>query len=106
MLPAHTRDGASARGHCVFLSLTADLAFLIAVSRKTVAAAVYFTASFSSDKLSSTVRSTDGSPRLARASRAAARTSQLLSATASANALVVAGSGSLASTFAAAPRTG
>jgi hypothetical protein len=51
-------------------------AVLIAVRRSTVAAAVYFTMSFSSDMQSTTAFSTDGSPRRARASKAAARSSQ------------------------------
>ena len=42
-------------------------AVLIAVRRSTVAAAVYFTMSFSSDMQSTTAFSTDGSPRRARA---------------------------------------
>src|SRR5438552_11828756 len=80
--------------------------FLIALRCRTAAAAVYFTASLSSDMYSSTVSRTEGSPRLASASSAAARTTQFLSRTASASALVVAGSGSLVSTLAAAARTG
>src|SRR6202047_2175590 len=79
---------------------------LIAVSRRTAAAAVYFTTSFLSDMHKLTVSSTAGSPRLARASSAAARTSQLLSPAASASVLVAAGSGSLASTLAGGARTG
>jgi hypothetical protein len=54
----------------------------------------------------STVPSADGFPRLARASREAARTVQPLSPAASSSAMVVAGSGSRASTSAAAARTG
>ena len=85
--------------------LTSGPASLIAVSRRTAAAAVYFTASFLSDMPRLIVSSTAGPPRLARASSAAAGTSQLLSPAASANVLVEAGSGSLASTLAAAVRS-
>ena len=58
------------------LSFDRARAVLIAVRRSTVAAAVYFTMSFSSDMQSTTAFSTDGSPRRARASKAAARSSQ------------------------------
>src|SRR4029077_13566255 len=66
---------------------------LSAVRRRTAAAAVYFTKSFLSDIDRLTESSTDGSPRWARASSAAARTSQLLSPAAAASVLVAAGSG-------------
>src|SRR3989441_208716 len=90
----------------LFLCLTGAPDSLIALSRRTAAAAAYFTSSLSSDMYNSTVSRTEGSPRSASASSAAARTTQLLSPTASASALVVAGSGSLMSTLAAAARTG
>src|SRR3989454_9640634 len=90
----------------LFLCLAGAPDSLIALSRRTAAAATYFTSSFSSDMYNSTVSRTEGSPRSASASSAAARTTQLLSPTASASALVVAGSGSLMSTLAAAARTG
>src|ERR1700731_1052567 len=80
--------------------------FLIALRRRTAAAAVYFTVSLSSNMYSSTVSRTEGSPRPVSASNAAARTTQFLSPSASASALVVSGSGSLVSTLAAAARIG
>jgi len=83
----------------LFFCLTGVPDSLTALRRRTAAAAVYFTASSSSDMYSSTVSRTEGSPRPASASSAAARTTQLLSSTASISALVV--SGSLVSTLAA-----
>src|ERR1700687_502709 len=79
---------------------------LIMLRWTTAAAAVNLTAALSSVIYRSTAGKAEGSPRFARASSAAACTIQLLSPVASTSALVVAGSGSRASTLAAAARTG